>query len=311
MSGEGTPRARHHTRRWTGLVIALSYAACTLLVLGSVWLFLSNLPALRPPDLGSSQAMEAWRPSPDHALAGGFWKQPAFWRSLRLSLLTSTLTALFAALLGIPAAHALSRSRVPGRRAIDVLFSSLIILPSSSVGLCLIVLFQHGPLLRLQELLGVRAPHSLFPGILVAQLVLALAMGLSAWRATFDGINPRFEQVARSLGSRPWRVFRTVTLPLAAPGLGAGLILAWVRAMAEFGAVLLFCGTFRELPLARFSGLTRALGVEQADILPVAMWAEIEYGNVEYGMALGFALLTLTALSVYALHRLGGRGYVW
>jgi len=291
--------------------LAFAYAACTLLVLGSVWLFATNLPALHTPGVVPSQVMESWRPSEELGFAQGFWSQPAFWRSLRLSLLSSTLTALFAALLGIPAAYALSRGHLPGRRVIDTLFSSLMILPSSSVGLCLIVLFQHGPLLRLQELLQIRVPHSLFPGIVMAQLILALAMGLSAWRAAFDGVNPRFEQVARSLGSRPWRVFRTVTLPLAAPGLGAGLILAWVRAMAEFGAVLLFCGTFRELPISRFSGLTRALGVEQADILPVAMWAEIEYGNVEYGMALGFALLTLTALSVYVMHRLGGKGYVW
>jgi len=304
MSGE---RVRHRT----ALVVALAYAACTLLVLSSVWLFAANLPALRSPEITASGAMASWRPSSERTPAGGLLGEPSFWRSLRLSLASATLTAFVAALLGIPAAYALSRGRIPGKRAIDVLFSSLIILPSSSVGLGLIVLFQHGPLLRLQELAGITVPHSLFPGILVAQLVLALAMGLSAWRAAFDGVSPRFEQVARSLGASPWRVFRTVSLPLAAPGIAAGLILAWVRAMAEFGAVLIFCGTFRELPLSRFSGLAQALGVEQADILPVAMWAEMEYGNVEYGTALGFALLTITAISVYALHRLGGKGYVW
>jgi molybdate transport system permease protein len=300
-------------RRPTGsaLVVAFAYAACTLLVLGSAFLFLSNLPGLWPPELAASPEMESWRDAPVRELAGGFWKQASFWRSLRLSLLTATLTALCAALIGIPAAHALSRARLPGRGAIDLLFSSLIVLPSSSVGLCLIVLFQHGPLRDLQELLGIRVPHTIFPGIVVAQLVLSLAIGLSAWRAAFDGVNPRFEEVAHSLGAGPFRVFRTVTLPLAAPGLFAGLILAWVRAAAEFGAVLLFCGTFRELPIARFSGLERGLGVERADILPVAIWAELEYGNLELGMALGFALLAITALSVYALHRLGGKGYVW
>jgi ABC-type sulfate transport system permease component len=81
--------------------------------------------------------------------------------------------------------------------------------------------------------------------------------------------------------------------------------------MAEFGAVLIFCGTFRELPLSRFSGLTRALQLHQADILPVAMWAEIEYGNVEYGFGIAFALVLISGLSVYALHRMGGKGYVW
>ncbi len=146
---------------------------------------------------------------------------------------------------------------------------------------------------------------------MVAQLVLALAMGLSAWRAAFDAVNPRFEHVARSLGSSRWRAFRTVTLPAAKTGLIAGLVLAWVRAMAEFGSVLLFCGTFRELPLSRFSPLTQTLQMHQADFLSVAMWAEIEFGNVEYGFGIAFALVLTSALSVYAIHRIGGKGYVW
>jgi ABC-type sulfate transport system permease component len=292
--------------------VASLYAACVLLLLASCWLLLSNADQLLPRELTPSEEMQAWRDTPGaRELAGGLWKDSAFWRSVNLAVSTSTLTALIAAILGIPAAFALSRFRIPGRAAIDLLFSSVIVLPASSVGLCLIVVFQYGPLFQIQQALGFRVAHSLFPGIVVAQLVLSLAMGLSAWRATFDGVNPRFEQVARSLGASPWRTFRTVTLPLCRQGLVAGLILAWVRAMAEFGAVLIFCGTFRELPLSRFSGLTRALQLHQADILPVAMWAEIEYGNVEYGFGIAFALVLISGLSVYALHRMGGKGYVW
>ena len=198
-----------------------------------------------------------------------------------------------------------------GRVVIDVLFSSVIILPASSVGLCLIVVFQYGPLYHLQQAMGFQVAHSLFPGIVVAQLVLSLAMGLSAWRAAFDNVNPRFEHVARSLGSSPWRTFLTVTLPLSRSGLFAGFVLAWVRAMAEFGAVLLFCGTFRELPLSRFTDFTQSVQLHQADILPVAMWSEIEYGNVEYGFGIAFVMVLISGISVYTLHRLGGRGYVW
>lgn len=154
-------------------------------------------------------------------------------------------------------------------------------------------------------------PHSIFPGIVIAQLVLSLAIGLSAWKAAFDGVNPRYEQVARSLGSSSWRVFWTVVLPLSRTGLLAGIILAWTRAMAEFGAVLLFCGTFRELPLSRFSPLLQDLHLHQADIMPVAMWTAIEYGELEYGFGIAFALVAISGLSIYALHRLGGKGYVW
>lgn len=292
--------------------MASFYAASVLLLLASCWLFLSNADQLFPRELEASREMSEWRDGTRaREFAGGLWRDGPFWRSVNLAVGTSTLTALIAALLGIPAAYALSRLRIPGRSLIDLLFSSVIVLPASSVGLCLIVVFQYGPLYRLQQALGFKVAHTLLPGIVVAQLVLSLAMGLSAWRAAFDGVNPRYEQVARSLGASPWQTFRTVTLPLCRPGLLAGLILAWVRAMAEFGAVLLFCGTFRELPLSRFSGLTQTLQMHQADILPVAMWSEIEYGNVEYGFGIAFALVLISGLSVYAMHRLGGKGYVW
>ena len=310
MSGER--RVPCSARLQARLFVAFCYAMSVLLVLGSGWLFLSNADQLLPRKLDSTGDMAAWRTDvKPRAFAGGLWRDPAFWRSANLTVATSTLTALIAAAVGIPAAYALSRYRIPGRSLIDVLFSSVIVLPASSVGLCLIVMFQYGPLYRLQQELGVKVAHSLFPGIVLAQLVLSLAMGLSAWRAAFDGVNPRFEHVARSLGSSPWRAFWTVTLPAAKPGLLAGFILAWVRAMAEFGAVLLFCGTFRELPLSRFSAFTRAVGMHKADFLPVAMWADIEYGNVEYGFGIAFALVLISGLSVYAIHRTGGRGYVW
>jgi molybdate transport system permease protein len=282
------------------------------LLVGSCWLFLGNADQLFPGKRVESEAMRQWRTDDrPKVFAGGLWRDPAFWRSVNLTLTTSTLTALLAALVGIPAAYALSRYRVPGRRLIDVLFSSVIVLPASSVGLCLIVMFQYGPLYELQRGLGFRVAHTILPGIVTAQLVLSLAMGMSAWRAAFDGVNPRFEQVARSLGSSRWRAFRTVTLPAAKSGLIAGLILAWVRAMAEFGSVLIFCGTFRELPLSRFSSATQALQMHKADFLSVAMWSEIEYGNVEYGFGIGFALVAISAVSVYAIHRIGGKGYVW
>ena len=314
MSGErrGERPATLSPRLQARLFVAFCYAMSILLILGSCWLFLSNADQLVPARLEKPEVMRGWRTDTlPKTFAGGLWKDPYFWRSANLTVATSTLTALVAAIFGIPAAYALSRYRIPGRRLIEVLFSSVIVLPASSVGLCLIVLFQYGPLYRLQETLGFRVAYSLFPGIVVAQLVLSLAMGLSAWRAAFEAVNPRFEQVARSLGSSAWRAFRTVTLPAAKPGLVAGFILAWVRAMAEFGAVLLFCGTFGELPLSRFSRLTQAIGMHQADFLPVAMWAQIEYGNVEYGFGIAFALVAISGVSVYAIHRIGGKGYLW
>lgn len=276
--------------------LALCYGAVVLLLLISAGLLLCNADQLV---------------SGDGLFAGGLLSDPAFWRSLNLSLVTATITSLTAALVGIPAAYVLSRYKGRARGVIDVLLSSVIVLPASSVGLCLIVLFQYGPLFWLQQTFGFQVAHSVLPGIVVAQLVLSLAMGLSAWRAAFDGVNPRFELVARSLGGSSWHAFRTVTLPLARSGLLAGFILAWVRAFAEFGAVLLFCATFAELPQSRFSSLLQGLQLHKADILPVSMWTHIEYGQLEYGFGVAFILVLVSTVSVYLMHRLGGRGYVW
>jgi molybdate transport system permease protein len=314
MSGNKIPRDRleYPGRTENYLFTAFFYTAAITLVLVSCWLFLSNVDELFPKKLAEVKEMDLWRQaSRAGEFAGGLWKDSAFWRSVNLSLVTSTLTAVIAAILGIPAAYALSRFKIPGRSVIDVLFSSVIVLPAASVGLCLIVVFQYGFLHEIQTGMHMQVAHSVFPGIVIAQLVLSLAMGLSAWKAAFDGVNPRFEHVARSLGSSNWRAFWTVTFPLCRTGLLAGFILAWARAMAEFGAVLLFCGTFSELPQSRFSPFLQNLQLHQADILPVAMWTAIEYGELEYGFGIAFALVTISGISIYIIHRLGGKGYIW
>lgn len=280
----------------------------------AAWLFLSNIDQLFVTKaVQETRELIAWGEDREimNRFAGGFWLDPYFWKSLNLTLMITIITTAISTVLGIPAAYALSRYSIPGKRFIEILFSSVIVIPASSVGLCLIVMFNYGPLWKLQQHLGFRFAHSIFPGMIIASFVLSFALGLSAWKATFENINPRFEHVARSLGSSRWRAFRTVTLPLAKSGLIAGIILAWTRAMAEFGAVLFFCGTFRELPFGRFSAFEHALHIDQADWLSVAIWAQIEFGNVEYGFALAFILVLIGGVSVYVMHRIGAKGYIW
>lgn len=293
---------------------AFFYSFAGFMFLFSAYLFLGNLDQLIVTEAAvKTREISTWGDSREilNQFAGGFWKDPYFWKSLNLTLTVTIITTLIATVLGIPSAYALSRYKIPGKSVIEVLFSSVIVIPASSVGLCLIVMFNYGPFWHLQQALGFRFAHSIFPGMIIASFVLSFALGLSAWRATFDSINPRFEQVARSLGSSRWRAFRTVTLPMAKSGLVAGGVLAWTRAMAEFGAVLFFCGTFHELPLSRFSPLEKAMNIHQADWLSVAVWSEIEYGNVEYGFALAFTLVLIGGVSVYVMHRIGAKGYVW
>jgi len=291
------------------------YSFAVLLLLYSAYLFVSNVDQLfvTQAAVKTRELTSIWDENREvmNRFAGGFWKDPYFWKSLNLTLAITLITTLIATAAGVPAAYALSRYRIPGKSLIEVIFSAVMVLPASSIGLCLIVLFNYGPLFAIQQWAGFRVAHSIFPGMVIASLVLSFAFGVSAWKATFKNINPRFELVARSLGSSRWCAFKTVTLPLARGGIGCGIILAWTRAMAEFGAVLLFCGTFRELPVSRFSGFTRMVGMDQADWLSIAVWAQIEYGNVEYGFALAYVLVVFGAMAMYVMHRIGAKGHIW
>ncbi|MEW5692391.1 MAG: ABC transporter permease subunit [Candidatus Hydrogenedentota bacterium] len=269
--------------------ISILYAITVLFILYVCWLFLSNT--------GHTDIQSILQ------LVNRNW----FWRSVKLSLVTSFITTIIAILIGIPAAYALSRFEIPGKTFIDIIFASVIVLPASSIGLCLIVAFQYEPVLKIQEALGFRIVHSL-PSIVIAQLVHAIAFGIKAWRVAFDNVNPRFEQVARTLGSSRIRTFWKITLPQSKIGIIAGIILAWTRAMAEFGAVLLFSSTFRNRHISQFSDITRFLGLDRADILPISMLLEIECGNIEQGIAIAFVLLMITVLSVYTLNKIGGKG---
>jgi len=302
---------KRHSRK---IFNAFFYSFAGFLFLYSAYLFLSNLDQLFVTEAAvKTREITSWGEDREilNQFAGGFWKDPYFWKSLNLTLVITLITTLIATILGIPTAYALSRYRIPGKSVVEILFSSLMVMPGSVVGICLIVMFNYGPLWDLQNLLGFKFAHSIFPGMVIASLVLSFAFGMSAWKATFDSVNPRFEQVARSLGSSRWRAFRTITFPLAKSGIVAGIILAWTRAMAEFSAVLFFCGTFRELPASRFSDLTKILQMDQADWVSVAVWAQVEFGNIEYGFALAFVLVLLGGISVYVMHRIGAKGYVW
>ncbi|MCF6148737.1 MAG: ABC transporter permease subunit [Candidatus Kuenenia sp.] len=269
--------------------VCLFYAITIVFILSVCWLFLSNI--------GYTDTRSVLE----------LFGRPWFWKSVKLSLLTSFVTTIIAICVGIPASYALSRFNIPGKTIIDIVFASVIVLPASTIGLCLMVAFQYEPILKIQQALGFRVVHSI-PSIIIAQLVLALAFGIKAWRVAFDDVNPRYEHVARSLGSSRMRTFWKVTLPLAKEGILAGIILAWTRAMAEFGAVLLFSSTFRNRHETQFSHITKFLGIDRADILPVGMWMEIEGGNIEQGIAIGFVLVIITFMSVYTLNKISGKG---
>lgn len=223
------------------------------------------------------------------------WETPTMrselWHALKLSFFTSTLTALFAALIGIPAAYALSRYRLPFAVLIDTLVDLLIVIPPLVIGLTLVAVFGQTKIGRwLQSSIGILYTPQ---GIIVAQFFVASAFALRSFKAAFDQVNPRFEQVARSLGASPPYTFWRITLPLAKNGLLAGFILAWARAMGEFAPVLVVTGT------------------DIGKVLPVLAFLNMSAGNIELSFAVVAFLVLISALALITFKRLGGQVYIW
>jgi len=223
------------------------------------------------------------------------WRDPLarqeLWHAFKLSVLTATVTTAFAILLGVPTAYALSRYRFHLTVILDTIVDLLIIIPPLVVGLTLVAIFsQTGVGQWLNRNIGILYTPQ---GIVVAQFAVASALGIRVFKAAFDQVNPRFEQVARSLGASPVYAFFRITLPLAKNGLLAGSVLAWARAMGEFAPVLVVAGT----------GVGRTL--------PVLAFLNMSAGNIELSFAVTTFMVIVSAAALLTFKWLGGQVYIW
>ncbi|MAE70992.1 MAG: molybdenum ABC transporter permease [Gemmatimonadetes bacterium] len=213
--------------------------------------------------------------------------------AIRLSLITASVTTALAMALALPAAYALSRFKIPFAGVVDTLIDLPIVLPPLLIGFSLLVVYQT----TLGDLLvagGLDLRYSV-PGIVLAQFLVAAAFAIRTLKATFDSIDPRLEEVARTLGATPARAFIRVVLPLARRGMVAGAVMTWARAIGEFGPILIFCGATRW----------------RTEVLPIAIWLDFSVGKIEAAMALAVIMLAISTLSLVAFKRLGGQGYLW
>ncbi|MBN1919499.1 MAG: ABC transporter permease [Verrucomicrobia bacterium] len=161
-------------------------------------------------------------------------------RSILLSLAVALVASAMAMVVGIPAAYALSRLRLPGRAVFDTLVDVPIALSPIALGVILLAMFSTGPG-RFVEDNAVAFSYAL-PGILLAQLTVVCALTIRLLKTAFDDVSPRLETIARTLGSTRWRAFRRVTLPLARRGVFAAFVISFARAFGEFGATTMIAG---------------------------------------------------------------------
>jgi molybdate transport system permease protein len=181
--------------------------------------------------------------------------------SLRVSLWSVAVSLPF----GLAVAWLLARREFPGKNLVNGLVHLPLVLPPVVVGYFLLVLLgRQGPLGRLlYEELGVTVAFT-WQGAALAAAVMAFPLMVRAMRLSLEAVDRRLEAAARTLGARPWDVTLSVTLPLMAPGILAGAILAFARSLGEFGATITFVsnipGETRTLPLALFSEVQRPGG---------------------------------------------------
>ncbi|MDN5916542.1 MAG: molybdate ABC transporter permease subunit [Pseudonocardia sp.] len=185
---------------------------------------------------------------------------PMVLEALELSLTTATLATVLCLLLGVPLAWLLARSDLPGRPFLRALVTVPLVLPPVVGGVALLLVAGRNGLLGqyLDAWFGVSLPFTT-TGVVVAEAFVAMPFLVISVDGALRGADRRFEDAAATLGASRWLTFRRVTLPMVAPGIAAGAVLCWARALGEFGATITFAGNFpgetQTMPLAVYLAL--------------------------------------------------------
>jgi molybdate transport system permease protein len=205
--------------------------------------------------------------------------------AVALTLFTATVATVLALTVSIPAAYTLSRARFRGRDFVDALINIPIAMPPVALGTALLIFFTNTPV-------GVFIDNSIVkfvfevPGIILAQFSVISVLAVRLMKPVFDGIDPRYEKIARTLGHTELDSFVKVTLPMARNGVFGAAVLAWTRAMGEFGATVTLAGA------TRF----------KTETLSIAMFLNLSVANLQNAMAVVVILLALT-ISVLLISR--------
>jgi molybdate transport system permease protein len=210
--------------------------------------------------------------------------------ALALSVRVAIVATLLNALVGIPLAYFLARRPFPGRSILDLLVTLPLVLPPTVTGYYLIILLgRHGwlggPLYRLT---GWSVTFTWYAAV-IAATVMALPLLVRTARAAIESVDSSLVLTAFTLGRSEWQTAFEVTLPLARKGILAGLVLAFARALGEFGATLMLAGNI--------PGKTTTV--------PLAIYGAVQTGETGEALALVGMLTTLSCVVIFVSGRLG------
>jgi len=212
--------------------------------------------------------------------------------ALALSLRVAVLATVVNALVGVPLAYVLARRRFAGKAVLDLLVTLPLVLPPTVTGYYLIVLLGRRGWLGapLYEATGWTIAFTWYAAV-VAATVMALPLLVRTARAAIESVDRDLEKAAYTLGRSEWRTALEVTLPLARNGILAGLVLAFARALGEFGATLMLAGNI--------PGKTATV--------PLAIYTAVQTGEQSTVLALVAILTALSCVVLMAGGRLGAR----
>jgi len=211
--------------------------------------------------------------------------------AIRLSLTTATIATIISMLIAIPVAYAISQTEFPGKDIVDSMLDLPIVISPIALGACLLLFFNTP--------IGAGVDDNIIkfafavPGIILAQITIISALAIRLLKSTFDRIDPRYEQVGRTLGCSKPEAFLKVTLPMAKDGLIASAILTWARAVGEFGATVTLAGAT----------------AMKTETLPTAIFLSLASADVEKAIAVIFVLIIIAVVALLTIRKIIGRRY--
>ena len=222
-------------------------------------------------------------------------RKPEIKAAFRLTIITCTVAAILSVWVATPLGYVLSRYKFPGRALIDTVVDIPIVLPPLVLGLSLLILFH----LKigtweleawLRDDVGFPVTYR-WPAVILAQFSVACAFAVRTMRVTFDQINPRAEDVARTLGCTRGQAFLQIALPQSWRGIIAAGTISWARALGEFGPILVFAGATRM----------------RTEVLSTTVFLELSIGNLNAAVAVSL-LMVVMAIFVLLILRVLGTG---
>jgi molybdate/tungstate transport system permease protein len=198
--------------------------------------------------------------------------------ALGVSALSSAITVLIMTLLGVPLGYLLARGRLPFTQFWIALVFLPMVVPDLAGGILLLQTFgPHGTIGHPLDAWSLELTNNL-AGIVLAQLFVSAPFVVVSALAAFAGVDPKLEMAAATLGDSKWHIFWRISLPLAWPGIAAGITLAWIRSLGEFGATLIVA--------------------YNPHTLPVYMWVKFESNGLTGALPVAFLLVLLAGAAV-------------